>query len=321
MIKPQKPDSEDHMNKVTVIIPTLNEGSSIGKVIDELLEEGFKRDRIIVVDGGSTDETIREAELRHVTVIQQEGKGKADAIKTALKYVKTPYALVIDGDYTYTAQDAKKLIQALKKHDEVIGARIKGKSHIPILNRFGNWVITKTFNVLFGTSLRDVCSGLYALRLKAIKDEEIETQDFSIEVELAAKIASKTGRITDIPITYRKRIGETKLRKKMGLAILKDTIKLAWRYNPVFLIFMVGAMLLIPGILLGGWVALKLFLYGVKHHVLGTIALILSAAGLQSLAISILALYLKRQEYRYHRVIDKMLTEITKIKRRIKSRK
>ncbi len=95
-------DAKEINKLVTVIIPTLNEVEGIGLVLNELIGVGVSRDRVLVVDGGSTDGTVRVAEERGVRVIRQLGRGgKADAIKTALRYVETPYMLVMDGDYTY----------------------------------------------------------------------------------------------------------------------------------------------------------------------------------------------------------------------------
>lgn len=309
---------EISLNKVSVLIPVLNEGKAIGMVIDELIKEGFQRDKIIVIDGGSVDNTVEEARQRGVVVINQEGRGKADAIKTGLRLVKTPYVLLIDGDYTYPASDAKRVVGMLRGYDEVIGARVNGRHNIPLLNRFGNWLITKVFNALFGTNLLDVCSGLYAVRSRKLRHLGIEANGFNVEVEIAAKIASTTGKIMEVPITYRSRMGTPKLKARVGLSIVKETLKLAWRYNPVFLIFLLGALLMIPGIAIGAWVGYELIFLGVKHHVLGIIAFILSSTGLQCLVVSLLALYLKRLEFRHHRMLDKLIDDVERVKRRLK---
>ncbi|MCX8184135.1 MAG: glycosyltransferase family 2 protein, partial [Sulfolobales archaeon] len=138
-------------DSVTVVIPTYREEEAIGAVLDELSEEGYRN--ILVVDGYSEDRTVEIARSRGVEVIYQEGRGKADAVKTGIKYVKTPYPVVMDGVHSYDPRDIEKLLKYVDTHDEVIGVR--DRKNISLLHRFGNRVITKIFNTLFGTNLRD----------------------------------------------------------------------------------------------------------------------------------------------------------------------
>ncbi|HIP56638.1 MAG TPA: glycosyltransferase [Ignisphaera aggregans] len=287
-------------SELTIVIPVLNEEEAIGKVLDELFKEGFRREQIVVVDGGSTDRTVDIAKSMGVKVVLQEGRGKADAIKTALKFVNTPYMLVMDGDYTYPAKYIRNLLELAKRCDldEVIAARRYGRENIPIVNRFGNWVLTQMFNLLFGTKLSDVLSGMYLVKKESVEDLLFTTKGFSIESEIAAHIAATTGKIGEYPIEYRRRIGRKKLRVVHGIRIALDMVRLAWQYNPVFFIASIGALLLIPGIALGIWVAYHYLFLGIKYYVKGLIALFLTLIGLQSLFIAILALYLKRMEFR-----------------------
>lgn len=283
---------------VTVVIPTLNEEQAIGKVIEELRSHGL--DNILVVDGGSSDKTREIAESMGARVILQEGSGKAGAIYTSLKHVSTPYIVVMDGDYTYPAHRIPDLLREAeeKKLDEVIGARKRGRENIPLLNRFGNWVITKAFNLLFATRLSDVCSGMYLVRTETLREVEFVAKGFSVEVEIAAHVASTTRRIGEIPIEYRPRLGKPKLRKWHGLLIALDAVRLALRYNPVFLIFASASLILVPSTLLAAWVGYRWLTLGVKHYVWGIIAVICLGVGALSLLLAAMALYLKRLELR-----------------------
>ncbi|WFO76349.1 glycosyltransferase [Desulfurococcaceae archaeon MEX13E-LK6-19] len=309
---------EELNKKVTVIVPTYNEEEGIGKVIDELIAEGFSKENIIVVDGHSTDKTVEIAKSKGVKVIYQEGHGKGDAIRTGLKYVKTPYVAVIDGDYTYPAKHIKDLLHVAENGgwDEVIGARIYGRKNIPLINRLGNYVLTKLFNILFGTKLRDVLSGLYIIRKEKLASAMFETKGFSIESEIAAHIASTTGKIIEHPISYRRRVGEKKLRILDGIRIGIDMIRLAWRYNPAFVLFSAGAIILVPGLLLGGYVAYYYLFHGIKYYVKGLIALIMTLAGFQSLLIAILSVYLKRMEWRLTSKIETLQERISALEKK-----
>ena len=99
-----------------------------------------------------------------------------------------------------------------------------------VLHKLGNKIITKTFNALIGTSLSDVCSGMYALRAEIVKDIDLSSTGFEVEVEIAAHIASSSGRITEVPINYRQRIGKQKLSTwKNGFKILIAILKFAMK--------------------------------------------------------------------------------------------
>lgn len=283
---------------LTIVIPTLNEESAIGQVIDELLKLGYRKDNILVVDGDSEDRTVEIARERGVRVIRQEGKGKADAIRTATKFIETPYTLVMDGDHTYDPKYVEEMLGHADRYEEVIGARTYGRGNIPAVHRFGNWALTKLFNLLFGTRLRDVCSGMYLIKTSVAKEMAGRSKGFGIEAEMAAA-ASLSGEVMDIPISYRRRIGRKKLSSlKDGLRIGIDMLRLSWSYNPLFFIFGIASLALVPGLLLALWVGYELIFLGVKHYVWGIISVTLSIGGILSLLIAILALYLKRMERR-----------------------
>ena len=291
--------------EVTIIIPTLNEADAIGDVIDELHAHGITN--IIVVDGHSTDGTDKIAREKGATVIYQDGKGKADAVRKGLSHVKTKYALIMDGDWTYPAKHVEELyLKAEEGYDQVIGVRIEEPGAQSVTFRIGNKMLTWIFNLLFGTSLKDVLSGMYIVRMNALADALLFMEGFSIESEIAAHIASTSLSIAEVPITYRKRKGRKKLGKKHGLLIARDMIRLAWRYNPSFVIFALGALLLIPGVSLAAWVIYEYLFHGIKHHIWGIIAVTLSSSGFNSLLFAVISIYLKHLEYRMNRKINEL---------------
>ncbi len=299
----EKMGSRGYIDDVTIIIPTLNEEKAIGKVIGEILAEGFKKKQIIVIDGHSTDKTREIAESMGVKVILQDGKGKANAVYTGLKHARTKYVVVIDGDYTYPAKYIPLLIEKAVKedYDEVIGARVYGRENIPLINRVGNYFLTKMFNLMFNTSLRDVLSGLYLVKKESLSNALFEMRGFSVESEIATHIVTSGGRIGEVPIEYRSRIGKKKLKILHGFHIALDIIRLTWRYNPAIFILLLALALLIPGAILGIYTGYHYFFTGVKYYVKGLIAMILLATGFNLLILSIIAIYLKRMELRLTR--------------------
>ncbi len=300
------PTDIDIGSQLTVIVPTKNEEEAIGKVLDELLKVGIPAKNIIVVDGHSTDRTREIASSYNVKVVLQRGRGKADAVKQGIELSATPFVAIIDGDYTYPAKHIPEMLEKIAGNNdcgEIIGARLRGRENIPAVNRLGNWVLTRFFNLLFGSRLKDVLSGLYIVRRSLLDHILFETKGFSIEVEIAAHVIGSGYQVCEHPIEYRKRLGEKKLSIRHGFEIFRDIIRLSWSYNPVFLIAGASAALLIPGLALAGWVAYHYYTQGVKHHVRGLISLSFTLVGLQSLLIAVLAIYLKRFELRLLRLL------------------
>jgi len=301
---------------LTVIIPTLREAESIGLVLDELFSVGIPPDKILVVDGYSDDGTREIAESKGVKVVLQEGSGKADAIRTGSKLVKTTYALVMDGDYTYPATHVPELYNKIREgYDLVLGYRkYVEKGAMSSLFKFGNRIITTFVNVLYGTKISDVLTGMYVVKSSILKEIFYEARDFSVEVEIFSHVANTTGKISEIPIRYRRRRGVKKLGFSHGFKITWDLIRLTWRYNPSYLIFLLGAALLIPGLTLGAYVAYHYFFTGINYYLKGLVAILLTLAGFQSLLMAIISVYTKRIEMRTIHKINELKTCIDELR-------
>ena len=115
---------------VAVIIPTLNEGCSIGKVIEgvpvaDLLKNGL-RTAVYVIDGRSNDKTREIAVEKGAEIILEDRQGKGSAVQTAFKSINADYEIIVDGDDTYPIEMAIEMVRLLKENDVVIGSRLKG---------------------------------------------------------------------------------------------------------------------------------------------------------------------------------------------------
>jgi len=284
---------------VTVVVPTLNEEEAIGRVIRELKQTGYHN--ILVVDGYSTDRTVKIAESNGCCVVFQHSRGKCGGIETAIENVKTPYMLVMDGDCTYNPKDIENFLAHAEKYDQIIGVRVNGRKNIPRLNRFGNWLITKMFNVLMGTKLSDVCSGMYLINTDVARRLELNTKGFDVEVEIAAQTAT-SGRVTEVPIAYRERVGRQKLSSwKHGFQIVRTVFGLARRYNPALLFSGLVALAAIPALFILGWVAFEVFLYRVWHSGYALTGLMLVVLASQGLTVATVSVLLRRMEKRIMR--------------------
>lgn len=280
---------------VTVVIPTLNEGQAIGELIEEIKAEGL--DNIIVVDGYSRDNTAEAARTHGAKLVFQHGKGKAGALLTVFPMVLTPYIVVMDGDSSYAPSDIEKFLRLIGQYDFVKGVRANNEN-MSRVHKFGNWVITKTFDLLFGTSIGDVCSGMYLIKTQLVRGLHLEKHPLTVEQEIAAQMALASGRITTVPIDYRRRVGGVSKTKtwRQGFRDLVTNFDLARTYNPILLFSFLAALVTLP--------ALGLLLYGIalnyayhefhSGYFLGSAILLL--IGMQGLAVATIAAMLRRIE-------------------------
>jgi dolichol-phosphate mannosyltransferase len=211
-------DGDDATETVAVVIPTLNEERSIGKVLDsvpvaDLLKNGFET-AVYVIDGRSTDTTREIAVEKGAMIILEERKGKGLAVQTAFKAITADYAIMVDGDDTYPIELAAEMIRLLQTHDVVIGSRLKGTIEpgaMSRLNVLGNTLLTLLARALFSITVTDVCTGLWGYRGDAIRRLELEAPGFEIEADMFGECARKRLRIAEIPIRYRARVDHAKL--------------------------------------------------------------------------------------------------------------
>ncbi len=289
----QRPISKDD---VTVVLPALNEGEAVVAVIDELRQQGYSK--ILVVDGYSVDNTGELAAEGGVGVIRQVGTGKTGALITAVDYVTTPYMLVMDCDYTYDPSCIESMLNHIGRYDQIIGARMNGRHNIPWLNRIGNRVLSWSFNLLFGVRLRDVCSGIYMLRTEVARHLEFSTGGFDVEAEILSQIAS-SGRVTEVPVNYRARVGKQKLKSfRNGAVIMTSLIRLAHRYNPVLLYSGILTLALVPALAVLGWVTYERLIHNIWHSGYALFGVMLLLVAGQALAVGTMSLLVKRMEHR-----------------------
>ncbi len=234
----------DHSNKsVAIIIPTLNEEPTIGDLIDKikLLNVDLKLS-ILVVDGGSTDNTLDICRRKNVKFIIQKGKGKGNAMREAVDQTDADIVVFIDGDGTYSVIEIESLLEPLLeyKYDMVVGSRILGgskreKGSIAGFNVLGNTIFNKTINFAMKSSITDSLSGYRALYTKTFKELILFSDSFEIEVEMTVEALAKGFKILEVPISYSVRKGSyTKLNPlNDGIRIAKSLLFILMNVNPL----------------------------------------------------------------------------------------
>jgi dolichol-phosphate mannosyltransferase len=214
---------------ISVVIATLNEEEGIGPTLGEM-QKVLNNPYMVVVDGNSVDRTIEIAKNMGADVMLQEGKGKGDAMFQGMKELttKVPYIVFTDADYTYPAEYVPQMIDILEQNPEVgmvIGNRFKGRYNTSksMLNPFyvGNKLLAFAQLVMNGVKLGDPLSGLRVVRSDVVNGWKPKSKGFDVEAEMNALVERRGYRIMEVPIDYRSRMGEKKLKLRHGLGIMK----------------------------------------------------------------------------------------------------
>lgn len=199
--------------KITVVIPALNEERTIGQVIEGVRKE-CPEARIVVVDDGSTDGTYGVCKREKVEIVRHKRRlGLGKTIKEGLEKA-TGKAVLIDADGECFPEDIGKLLEKLKDCDLVLGSRFLGKKpEMGLVHKLGNILFSGMVSLIIGQKVTDAQTGLRALNGKARKKIRLSggytyTQEMII-------LAKKNGlRIGEVPVRYEKRkYGESRIAK------------------------------------------------------------------------------------------------------------
>lgn len=274
---------------VCILIPTLNEEETIGGIIREFKSEGFEN--IFVIDGNSEDATRERAKREGARVEVQQGKGKGAAVKQAFERIEEEIIVMIDGDGTYSPSEVRKLIEPIVsgEAEHVIGNRFAYGGAFAKLHRVGNWVLNKIFGFGYGVRLKDILSGYRALTKESVKKMNLEKKGFEIEAEMAIESVKKGIRIKEVPISYEKRKGKSKLNfVRDGSRIAYTLYVLARTHNPMFYFGIIGSLFITAGILSGVYVVIE-WHKGITHVPLTVFTALMIISGVQFLIFGLFA--------------------------------
>lgn len=293
--------------RVTVVVPTLNEEKGIAGVVSDFKKLGFD---VLVVDGNSRDRTREIAEQCGAKVIVQSGRGKGNAVAEAFRILNSDVVVLVDGDGSYKAEDVKKLLEPIERGtaDHVIGTRFYSyeKGAFTRLNLFGNKILNFFFRFAYGISLNDVLSGYRALKKEVYKSVELKKSGFEVEVELTVETLAKGFRIAEVPISYRKREGKTKLNPlRDGFRIGKTIYEMLRRYSPARYIYFLGAIFIVLGLLTGSYVVYA-WLKGITHVLLAILTTMFILVGVQFFVFGLITHLLFRTAMELKSEINKL---------------
>ena len=280
---------------VCILVPTLNEATTVGEVVRGFKSLGFEN--VLVIDGDSTDATREIAERAGAKVVVQQGKGKGTALRQAFKLFELSEAeviVIIDGDGTYSPSEVGKLLAPIidGEADLVIGNRFAYRGVFKLTHRIGNKFVNRLFGFGYGTKTNDILSGYRALTRDAVKKMRLERAGFEIEAEIAIEAVKRGVRIKEVPIKYDKRGGQSKLNfLRDGSKIAYTLYELTRTQNPIFYFGIIGVLFLLAGVLTGSFVVLEWF-KSISHDLLTVLTALLVILGIQFFIFGLLGDFL-----------------------------
>ncbi len=298
-------------DSVCVLVPTYNEAETIGEVVDDFKAEGF--DNVLVVDGESTDGTPEIASERGAHVVTQSETGKGQAVREAVEeYVEVEYVLMLDGDATYRAEDAKRMLAPLDEgYEHVIGDRFADmrSGAMTRFNRIGNRVINRAFATIHGQNFKDILSGYRAFTRESFTRMKLTAEGFGIETEMAVECIKRDVDTAVVPITYLPRPSgsNTNLHPiRDGGIIFLELYRRAKTNNPLFYFGSVGLISSIVGVGLGTYVGVEWVTRQISHEVIAVLAVFAILFGFQLVMFGVLSDMILSL---HHELVDKIEDE------------
>ncbi len=219
---------------VDIIIPAYNEEDSIGLVINDI-PKTLVRD-IVVCNNNSKDNTASVARNAGAIVVDEMKAGYGSACLRGMDHLKTnaiiPDVVVfLDGDYSDFPEEIENILDPIKNQgmDMVIGSRALGnmeKGSMTVQQVFGNWLATTLIKVFYGYEFTDL-GPFRAIKYNRLMELDMQDKDFGWTVEMQVKAAKLKMKTIEVPVSYRRRIGISKISGTIKGTILAGH-KILW---------------------------------------------------------------------------------------------
>jgi glycosyltransferase involved in cell wall biosynthesis len=203
---------------ISIVVPAWNEEQTIG---DVLLSVRGMTDDLVVVDGHSTDRTVEIALAHDARVVQENARGKGNAVRTGLTAVRHPITVFIDADGSHEPADIPRLVNPIRagEADLVIGSRMLGGSEelfgsiSEVARLVGSLMISLSINYRFGVRFTDYQNGFRAIRTEVGRTIGLTSVLTTIEQEMVMKCLEHGYRVIEIPAhEYRRKAGVSKIK-------------------------------------------------------------------------------------------------------------
>ena len=255
--------------RIAVLIPCYNEAVTIEKVVKDY-KKALPSADIYVYDNNSTDGTDKIAKKTGAIVRYEYRQGKGNVIRTMFREIDADCYLMIDGDDTYPAENAKEMCDLVLsgRADMVIGDRLSStyfnENKRPFHN-FGNRIVRFLINFLFKNKVKDIMTGYRAFSREFVKGFPVLSKGFEIETEMTIHAVDKNFKLVEVPVDYRDRPkgSVSKLNTYSdGIKVIRMITTLFKEYKPFYFFGLFALLFLILALIFGIPVVIEYFKTG-----------------------------------------------------------
>lgn len=243
--------------KLAVLIPCYNESKTIAKVVADY-RAALPEAEIFVYDNNSTDHTDEIARAAGATVRYEHRQGKGNVIRTMFREIEADCYLMIDGDDTYPAENAREMVDLVlnKNVDMVVGDRLSAtyftENKRPFHN-LGNRTVRGLVNTLFDGNVRDIMTGYRAFSYQFVKSFPVLSKGFEIETEMTIHALDKNLSLVSVPVEYRDRPQDSVSKLNTysdGFKVLRTIARLFKEYRPLRFFCLFAAVFAVVGLVM-----------------------------------------------------------------------
>ena len=287
--------------EIVVTIPAYNEEKTIGKLtsnINEVMKNNKYKYKILVIDDGSKDNTVKAAKKNGAIVFSHpKNYGLAETFKTEIEKcldLKADVIVHIDADAQYLPKEIPKLVNEIENgYDLVLGSRFKGKiEYMPLIKRFGNRAFSKVVSSVTKIKISDAQTGFRAFTKEVAKKVKI-TSNHTYTQEQIIRAVKQKFRIKEVPIYFAKRDGKSKLMSNpfnYASRAWINIIRIYRDYEPLKFFGIIGTFIFGIGFLIGLYLIYLHFTSGiVGHFALIMLDVLTLSIGLQIIIFGFLA--------------------------------
>lgn len=244
-------------HRVAIVLPCYNEATAIADVV-KAFQKSTPQAEIYVFDNGSTDDTAARAVKAGAHIVRVSNQGKGNVVRRMFADVEADIYVMADGDGTYDAKVANKMIDTLidERMDMVVGTRKPvGEGQIYRFGHtFGNRLLTGTVARIFGDGFTDMLSGYRVFSRRYVKSFPALSKGFEIETELTIHALELRAPYAELETDYSSRPdgSESKLSTyRDGARIMKSIVRLLVRERPRQVYLLLAVSMMIASLALG----------------------------------------------------------------------